>query len=106
PFFVTLRRPPTSTLFPYTTLFRSCLPPVGISRRAARAVSRTARNRAGDTRPSPGPEGARAVRRGGDRVARGRLPAARRDHRGCGGGGRRAAGPGLCDRPRRMVAAA
>src|SRR6266566_5126403 len=48
-----------------------CLPPVGISRRAARAVSRTARNCAGDTRPSPGPEGARAVRRRGDRVARG-----------------------------------
>src|SRR5207249_11528381 len=22
-----LRRPPTSTLFPYTTLFRSCIPP-------------------------------------------------------------------------------
>src|SRR5438445_9486191 len=25
--FLTLRRPPTSTLFPYTTLFRSCLKP-------------------------------------------------------------------------------
>src|SRR5438132_3416668 len=42
----------------------------------------------------------------GDRVARGRLPAARRDHRGCGDGGSCSAGPGLCDRPRRMVAAA
>src|SRR2546423_10806976 len=28
-FFLMIRRPPRSTLFPYTTLFRSLLPPVG-----------------------------------------------------------------------------
>src|SRR5258708_314977 len=48
----------------------------------------------------------RRVRRRGARVARGPLPAARRDHRGCGDGGSCSAGPGLCDRPRRMVTAA
>src|SRR2546422_10174972 len=29
-FFLMIRRPPRSTLFPYTTLFRSKLPPVGL----------------------------------------------------------------------------
>src|SRR5258706_15800631 len=41
-FFLMIRRPPRSTLFPYTTLFRSC--PVGDARRAllgrGRAVDR------------------------------------------------------------------
>src|SRR5690349_23028776 len=32
-----IRRPPRSTLFPYTTLFRSCSPPPGAGR-SARAV--------------------------------------------------------------------
>src|SRR3712207_8407556 len=27
-FFLMIRRPPRSTLFPYTTLFRSCSPPI------------------------------------------------------------------------------
>src|SRR5207253_10531850 len=42
-----LRRPPRSTLFPYTTLFRSVLPPRGVARgggpggpRAARSLGR------------------------------------------------------------------
>src|SRR5689334_24603660 len=34
-----IRRPPRSTLFPYTTLFRSCFPPFARSRRAIRACS-------------------------------------------------------------------
>src|SRR2546421_11928923 len=29
-FFLMIRRPPRSTLFPYTTLFRSCVPPHGL----------------------------------------------------------------------------
>src|SRR5258705_2435632 len=28
-FFLMIRRPPSSTLFPYTTLFRSPIPPIG-----------------------------------------------------------------------------
>src|SRR5258708_17364678 len=46
-FFLMIRRPPRSTLFPYTTLFRSCrklrgnrlpdLPALALARRAARA---------------------------------------------------------------------
>src|SRR2546430_7910715 len=31
-FFLMIRRPPRSTLFPYTTLFRSCFPPRPTSR--------------------------------------------------------------------------
>src|SRR5438876_3771637 len=34
-----LRRPPTSTLFPYTTLFRSSLPEGARSRRASKGTS-------------------------------------------------------------------
>src|SRR2546427_6869734 len=30
-FFLMIRRPPRSTLFPYTTLFRSCSSPAGLS---------------------------------------------------------------------------
>src|SRR3970282_2678979 len=42
-FFLMIRRPPRSTLFPYTTLFRSCCDPDGIRsnlrrRRASRNV--------------------------------------------------------------------
>src|SRR2546430_10530168 len=36
-FFLMIRRPPRSTLFPYTTLFRSPAPPVRRARRASRA---------------------------------------------------------------------
>src|ERR1039458_10756638 len=32
-FFLMIRRPPRSTLFPYTTLFRSCLSPRSLHRR-------------------------------------------------------------------------
>src|SRR5436189_2919241 len=35
-FFLLIRRPPRSTLFPYTTLFRSGLPRLGPSRRPSR----------------------------------------------------------------------
>src|SRR2546422_3163624 len=41
-FFLMIRRPPRSTLFPYTTLFRSMVPAAGQRRRAepaARAVA-------------------------------------------------------------------
>src|SRR5438552_17104473 len=39
-FFLMIRRPPRSTLFPYTTLFRS-LPPTGASRRLPIPIRRT-----------------------------------------------------------------
>src|SRR3712207_7715661 len=40
-FFLMIRRPPRSTLFPYTTLFRSCAKPPGSTTRSAsgRALS-------------------------------------------------------------------
>src|SRR6266516_6982079 len=38
-FFLMIRRPPRSTLFPYTTLFRSC----GRCRRRSRSTSRSTR---------------------------------------------------------------
>src|SRR6266568_6413710 len=42
-FFLMIRRPPRSTLFPYTTLFRSARPPrPGLSRPARRASRRDA----------------------------------------------------------------
>src|SRR5215203_5672059 len=44
-FFLMIRRPPRSTLFPYTTLFRSC------RHRAARAARRTRRERPAGQRP-------------------------------------------------------
>src|SRR5690606_42151001 len=37
-FFFILRRPPRSTLFPYTTLFRSCVPRLGVRARAKKQV--------------------------------------------------------------------
>src|SRR6202142_1147686 len=47
-FFLMIRRPPRSTLFPYTTLFRSIRPHLGRARRAsnasADAVSKIARS--------------------------------------------------------------
>src|SRR6266536_333966 len=44
-FFLMIRRPPRSTLFPYTTLFRSCQrTPSGISRRCLRRGRRLARS--------------------------------------------------------------
>src|SRR2546425_11834135 len=46
-FFLMIRRPPRSTLFPYTTLFRSCdpAPAGGIGIGAARARARRPRDR-------------------------------------------------------------
>src|SRR3712207_9343267 len=51
-FFLMIRRPPRSTLFPYTTLFRSVRPPVRALRapRAGRALPR------GPARPGPAQE--------------------------------------------------
>src|SRR5437867_5361007 len=46
-FFLLIRRPPTSTLFPYTTLFRSC------SRTWARRAARPARSRRSTFRSHP-----------------------------------------------------
>src|SRR5690349_23440097 len=43
-FFLMIRRPPRSTLFPYTTLFRS----LGTQGRAARSEGHPAEERAGD----------------------------------------------------------
>src|SRR3712207_7085344 len=56
-----IRRPPRSTLFPYTTLFRSAGP------------ARRARTAAGDTSPLAGPERGQRVRgfRAADRLRRG-----------------------------------
>src|SRR6266571_2379640 len=45
-FFLMIRRPPRSTLFPYTTLFRS--PPVGRQRREPAAHARAASRQRGD----------------------------------------------------------
>src|SRR5260221_6373550 len=57
-FFLMIRRPPRSTLFPYTTLFRS-----HPSRRGTPRASRgCAVRRAGGARPSPGRR--RGARRG------------------------------------------
>src|SRR3712207_9397309 len=68
-FFLMIRRPPRSTLFPYTTLFRSRAPPGGGARRP-----RPARRRA---------------RRGRRRVLRRRGEGAPRRARGAGGAQRR-----------------
>src|SRR2546427_3390191 len=46
-----IRRPPRSTLFPYTTLFRSRPPPSRPSRRARRTESRRDRSRGPRRRP-------------------------------------------------------
>src|SRR6266496_3314251 len=42
-FFLMIRRPPRSTLFPYTTLFRSTAPGCGPARAAAAGASRSGR---------------------------------------------------------------
>src|SRR5438445_7652114 len=42
-FFLMIRRPPRSTLFPYTTLFRSDVPRMGVRRRRIRAGERHTR---------------------------------------------------------------
>src|SRR5438445_6093260 len=50
-----LRRPPRSTLFPYTTLFRSCSAPWKGSRSSRRKGRRESRSRSSATRSSPTP---------------------------------------------------
>src|SRR5437667_6936969 len=55
-FFLMMRRPPTSTLFPYTTLFRSTPGPADPRRSAGRGSP-------GMWPDSPGPAAARAGRR-------------------------------------------
>src|SRR2546422_10587997 len=85
-----IRRPPRSTLFPYTTLFRSPRP-----RRRPRVHSRGGMGTGRDRRP-----GARGLRRAGaGRAARGAAERRRRARARRGGGGprrevRRAAGRG------------
>src|SRR5438132_12601595 len=61
-FFLMIRRPPRSTLFPYTTLFRSSQPLPLLRPGELRQV------RAGDARAVPGPPGGR-----GGNAARGEL---------------------------------
>src|SRR3712207_7990949 len=58
-FFLMIRRPPRSTLFPYTTLFRSLLPPG----RAARACENAPRGDASPSVPAV-PKGVPSVRPG------------------------------------------
>src|SRR2546422_3418228 len=43
-FFLMIRRPPRSTLFPYTTLFRSLAPPAGLARPVTGAATRDPRH--------------------------------------------------------------
>src|SRR5688572_32023961 len=63
-FFLMIRRPPISTLFPYTTLFRSAR-----DREAARPEVRASGR--GQARFGRGPDGVRGRARGEDRDARG-----------------------------------
>src|SRR5256885_6675243 len=73
-FFLMIRRPPRSTLFPYTTLFRSV---------AARDARGAARGEAGHRRARPRDEGRR---RRAERALR--LPRSRQARRGQGRGAR------------------
>src|SRR5260221_9207246 len=59
-FFLMIRRPPRSTLFPYTTLFRS-------ARRHEPARGRALHARRGPPEPGPAAARGRAVRAAGDR---------------------------------------
>src|SRR5438067_12947922 len=68
-FFLMLRRPPRSTLFPYTTLFRSDLDPQPLRRTRRRARLGTARGRGRRTPAAQGRRAARA-RAGGARSGR------------------------------------
>src|SRR2546426_10879627 len=49
-----IRRPPRSTLFPYTTLFRSADPPATPGRAAHRAAAAPGQRHAGDPAPYGG----------------------------------------------------
>src|SRR2546422_11300215 len=67
-----IRRPPRSTLFPYTTLFRSRAPPPGPAGRAGRrAASRVPRPGTRSSLASPlSPAGGDPTRRRPERLAR------------------------------------
>src|SRR5208282_3008244 len=76
-FFLMIRRPPRSTLFPYTTLFRSCLRRLTVRRACRRSLRRPClilrerreqRLRLGDLRQVR--RRRKAFERGGQRVAR------------------------------------
>src|SRR5216684_5286058 len=95
-FFLMIRRPPRSTLFPYTTLFRPARPAAGARGRDGRPVgSRTSRRLPGHTGAAAGqPGGADPAVRGDRAGPAGRHPEparARRTSRG-GAGRRRALG--------------
>src|SRR3989441_4988598 len=100
-----IRRPPRSTLFPYTTLFRSPRPPAACGardRRRGRLAGPSGRRRGGVSgRDSLGDRP--AVDRGGAAVSRGE--SVRAERAGCrrrGATGRRAAGPGPGGPPARV----
>src|SRR5438067_5864878 len=63
-----MRRPPTSPLFPYTTLFRSAAAPPARLLRAAGAAEARAAVRAGESPRDPEAREDRAQRRDGGRV--------------------------------------
>src|SRR3712207_6853622 len=63
-----IRRPPRSTLFPYTTLFRSAAPAGGVGRLPGGAGAGGVL--AGRRRPAARPAAVRARRRGGWRLDR------------------------------------
>src|SRR2546426_2427860 len=98
-FFLMIRRPPRSTLFPYTTLFRSTGCPTcraSLSdRRRARGGGGGARSARRRPRPRPGPRAGAAHARAGARGARRRHPAAPRGLHGRGPVGARFHGRGL-----------
>src|SRR3989449_11580503 len=58
-FFLMIRRPPRSTLFPYTTLFRSPTTPEAAGRAPPYRSGRRPRDAALRRRPRPGPRGSR-----------------------------------------------
>src|SRR2546427_4452105 len=63
-FFLMIRRPPRSTLFPYTTLFRSRSSPRHASRRSACLSRPRCRGRSQHTPPREPPQSRRAERFG------------------------------------------
>src|SRR3712207_8640295 len=66
-----IRRPPRSTLFPYTTLFRSLLPPLPLPLQRVRAVGAALRRRphaGAEPGAAPGGSGGFRLRHGGVRL--------------------------------------
>src|SRR3712207_8256321 len=64
-FFLMIRRPPRSTLFPYTTLFRSALPAPALRQHGRLRARRAGRRRAEPAGGAGGPPLAHAGRTGG-----------------------------------------